>query len=141
MKKIMADIDESQKLKLKPIKISELLFKNRLNKDISIYNIKTERSNNKTQNKFNIFGLNNPFLNTMNNISLYKNNKQILNLKYKSPFRKNHIPQISKIINNNNEKSRSKRNSICLNNGYNNYLKEKINKAYRKMKRLLNYKN
>ena len=130
-------IDKSQKLKLKPIKISELLLKNRLKTDINIYNIKSERSNNKTRNKFINLGYKNPFLNTINNTSLYQNNNQIINLKYKSLVRKNNFPQMNQIINNKNVKTQNKRNSICLNDGYTNYLKGKINKTYLKMKRLL----
>ena len=137
MKEIMDYIDKSQKLKLKPIKISELLFKNRLKTDINIYNIKTERSNDKARNKFINLGYKNPFLNTINNTSLYKNNNPIINLKYKSPVSKNNFPRMNQIINNKNNKKQSKRNSISLNQGYNNYLKEKINKTYLKMKRLL----
>ena len=131
----MDEINKSQKFKLKPIKLKDLLFKNNLR--IEGNNIKTERPNKNSRNR--LYSLNDKkhILNTLNSTYLSKNNKTIINLKYKSPSRKSNIPNINKITSIKKENKAKQRNSMDINEGYTNYLKEKTNKIYRRMKYLL----
>ena len=129
----MDEINKYRKLKLKRIRLSEIILKNKLKSDTDSYNIKTERPIIKSRDKF-IINNKSPYLNTLNTTYLYKKNIPILNLKYKSPQRKRNLPDINKIIKNKNEK---KGKSIGANRGYNNYMKEKAHKIYQRIKRLL----
>ena len=110
----MDEINKYRKLKLKRIRLSEIILKNKLKSDTDSYNIKTERPNIKSRDKF-IINNKSPYLNILNTTYLYKKNIPILNLKYKSPQRKRNLPDINKIIKNKNEK---KGKSIGANSSY-----------------------
>ena len=134
----MEEFNKSQKIKLKPIKLKELLYRNKLKPESNkINNIKTERPNIITRNKRNIINLKNPYKNTLNTTYLLNHNKSIEYSKNKSPLKKNKLPSINKITIKKKEKKEIKRNSIVLQEGYTNYLKLKTNKIYERMKRLL----
>ena len=69
----MEEFNKFQKLKLKPIKLKELLFESKLKLEVN--NIKTESQNIKSRNKQDNLYYNNPFLNTLNSTSLSKMNR------------------------------------------------------------------
>ena len=131
-------IDESNnshKLKLKKIRLKEILNKNKFIGESN--NIKTERTIMTSRNK--LYSLNNKiqYLNTLNTTCLHKNNKTILNLKYKTPLRNSNLPEINKTVFTKKEIKGRKKIFIDLNEGYVSYLKERKNKIYRRMKHLL----
>ena len=131
----MDEFNISQKLKLKPIKLRDLVFKNKVKATINY--IKTERINIKSRNKLYNFKMKNPFLNTLNTTYLSKHNKTIENLKYKSPNKKSNLQGLTKITIKKKESKKREINSKVLNEGYINYLKIKTSKMYKRMKRLL----
>ena len=131
----MDESNKSQKLKLKKISLKTLLIKNKLRTESS--NIKTEHPNIKTRNILYSLNNKNLYLNTLNATGLPKNDKTIINLKYKTPHRKNNFQDLNKIIFTNREIKLRNKISIDLNGGYTNYLKEKTNKIYRRKKLLL----
>ena len=131
----MDESNKSQKIKLKSIKLSEILYKNKLRREI--INHKTERINIKSRNTLDNLKIINPLINTVNTTSISKNRNPIANLKFQSPNKKNNLPTIIKLNIQKKEINEGKINSISLNKGYTNYLKEKTSKIYRRMKHLL----
>ena len=130
--KLMDEINKSQKIKLKPIRLKDLLFNYKLR--IETNNIKTERPIQNSRNYLYSINKKKPALNTLNSTFLSKNNKTIINLKNKTPRKKKKFQGIIPIK---KENKTRKRKYIDLNEGYTNYLKEKTNKIYRRMKHLL----
>ncbi len=131
-------IDESynsKKLKLKKIRLEAILINNKFRAESN--NIKTERPNINSRNRLYSLNNKNQYLNTLNTTCLQKKNKTIINLKYKTPFRKSNLPELKQITYNKKEIKGSNKISIDLIGGYTSYLKEKKNKIYRKMKYLL----
>ena len=132
---MMDESNNSKKLKLKKIRLEAILINNKFR--VESNNIKTERPNTNTKNKLYSLNNKNHYLNTLNTTCLHKNNKSIINLKYKTPHRKNNLPEINKTIYTKKDIKKRNKISIDLNGGYTSYLKEKKNKIYRKMKHLL----
>ena len=133
----MEEFNKFQKLKLKPIKLKELLFESKLKLEVNNNKVKKESKNIKSRNKQDNLYYNNPFLNTLNSTGLSKNNKTIINLKYKSPFNKNNKSGIKKILINIKPSIERKKISLDLDKGFTNYFKKNANKKYQKMKYLL----
>ena len=65
----MDESNKSQKIKLKSIKLSEILYKNKLRREI--INHKTERINIKSRNTLDNLKIINPLINTVNTTSTY----------------------------------------------------------------------
>jgi len=131
-------IDESynsKKLKLKKIRLEAILINNKFRAESN--NIKTDRPNINSRNRLYSLNKKNQYLNTLNTTCLHKKNKTIINLKYKTPFRKSNLPEINQITYTKKEIKGRNKISIDLIGGYTSYLKEKKNKIYRKMKHLL----
>ena len=126
--------NKQEKLKLKQIKLSEILFQDKLNPDFNIYNIKTERPNIKSRNKLLCVNNKNNFLNTLNTTYLYKRNKPKINLNCKSVNRNSNLPGINKITSN---KNLTKSRPVYNIEGYNYCFSVKKNKIYEKMNKLL----
>ena len=114
----MDESNKSQKIKLKSIKLSEILYKNKLRREI--INHKTECINIKSRNTLDNLKIINPLINTVNTTSISKNRNPIANLKFQSPNKKNNLPTIIKINIQKKEINEGKINSISLNKGYTN---------------------
>ena len=126
-----------QKVKLKPIKLKQLLFETKLKLEIKNNKIITERQSIKSRNIKDNINYNNIFLNTLNSTNLSNKNKTAINLKYNTPFNKSNKQGINKVPLNTKANKERKKISLNLDKGCTIYFKKLANKKYQKMKYLL----
>ena len=128
----MNDIMNNQIPKLKSLKLDSLLFEENLQQQNFI---KTERFFPKIKSKLTLFRYPTILMNTQSNFNRNNINQKSEYAKQKKIRRYSHLPYIIS----DNKKKKKYFNITPINGieGYNNYLKEKTNKAYMKLNRQL----